>query len=364
MVKPKIALLSLWLCVMFLPLLSCNVSQTIDHMKRYRVLFQNDHQTFYALPLNSTFVESKEDMYYKESILHGDYMYSLGMTRGSVKRYPVKTNPVTISFPEYPAWINTKFDNETIESIALDGDTLLLCITQMTTSQSHSPQQMVRSVNLINQSQGPVYNIQSNVVLEKIEFMEMEGKKYLLAFSSQSSKNIFIASYPPQENSISFSPIASFSDTILCWDQDANEIVAHLADHSTHLVSFAISPESNALEVQRQQTIPAHVFFRFYNPQILLSSKNGDILLWESTMGGSSWIFNQYSSKSWYTLHLSIHNVAQVSSGSLQNINPYAKASFLSLVYSKGQLKHQLLGTFEIKHDLIEKMQTKEDSSD
>ena len=349
--------------MVIIPLFSCNMSKAIDHMRRYRVLFQKDHQTFHALPLSSTFVESKEDLYYKESVLHGDYMYSLGMTAGSIKRHPLKMNEPTLLLPDYPAWINTKFDNETIESIALDGDTLLLCITQMTTSQS--PQQMVRSVNLINQSQGPVYNIQSNVVLEKIEFMEMEGKKYILAFSSQSSKNIFIASYPPQENSISFSPIASFSDTILCWDQDANEIVAHLADHSTHLVSIAISPESNALEVQRQQTIPAHIFFRFYNPQILLCSQNGDILLWESTMGGSSWIFNQYSSKNWYTLHLSILNVTQISSSNtLQTIDPYTNASFLSLIHTNGQLKYQLLGTFDVKHNLIEKIQRKKDSSD
>jgi len=348
--------------MVIIPLFSCNMSKAIDHMRRYRVLFQKDHQTFHALPLSSTFVESKEDLYYKESVLHGDYMYSLGMTAGSIKRHPLKMNEPTLLLPDYPAWINTKFDNETIESIALDGDALLLCITQTTTSQS--PQQMVRSVNLINQSQGPVYNIQSNVVLEKIEFMEMEGKKYILAFSSQSSKNIFIASYPPQENSISFSPIASFSNTILCWDQDANEIVAHLADHSTHLVSFAISPESNALEVQRQQTIPAHVFFRFYNPQILLSSKNGDILLWESTMGGSSWIYNRNRSQSWYTLHLSIHNVTQLSSSStLQSSDPYANASFLSLIHTNGQLEYKLIGTFHIQNDLIEKMQTKEDSS-
>jgi len=330
-------------------------------MRRYRVLFQKDHQTFHALPVSSTFMDSKEDIFYKESFLHGEYMYSLGMIAGSIKRHPVKMDAPSPLFPDYPAWINNKFDNETIESIALDGDTLLLCITQTTASAS---QQMLRSVNLIDQSQGPVYNIQSEAVLEKIELMELEGQKYLLAFSPQSSKNIYIAPYPPVENTLSFPPIAEFSDTILCWDQDANELVALLADQSTHLVSFFISPKDNSIQVQRQQTVPSHVFFRFYHPQILLSSKNGDILLWESIMGGSSWIFNKYSSKNWYTLHLSIHNVTQISPGSLHPIDPYANASFLSLVYTNGQLKHQLLGTFEMKHDFIEKIQKKEDSSD
>ncbi len=71
-------------------------------------------------------MDSKEDTFYKESFLHGDYMYSLGMTAGTIKRHPVKINAPSSSFPDYPTWINSEFDNETIESIALDGDTLLL----------------------------------------------------------------------------------------------------------------------------------------------------------------------------------------------------------------------------------------------
>jgi hypothetical protein len=359
--KQKRILLSLLLSVLIIPLLSCDVPQTIDHMRRYRVLFENNHQTFHALPVSSTYLVAKEDIFYKESILHGEYMYSLGMTRGAIKRYPLLIDALSPAFPDYPPWLNIHGDNETIESIAIQSDTLLLCITQATDSSS---QQMLRSVNLIDQSKGLAYDIQSKVVFQKIELMELEEQIYLLAFSSQSSKTIYIASYPPIENTLSFSPIATFSDTILCWDHDANELVAHLADQSTHLISFSVSPKNNTMEVQRQQTIPLHIFSRFYSPQILLSSKNGDILLWESTMGGSSWIYNKYSSKNWYTLHLSIHNVTQMSPGSLQTIDPYTDASFLSLVYADGQLEYQLLGTFEMKHDLIEKIQKKEDSSD
>ncbi len=321
-------------------------------MRRYRVLFQQDHQTFHALPVSSTYMDSKEDLYYKESFLHGDFIYSLGMTAGTIKRYPVKMDAPAPLFPDYPTWINSQIDNEIIESIALDGDTLLLCITQT----NPTSQQILRCVNLIDQSKGPVYDIQSTVDLEKIELMDLEGQKYLLASSSQSSRNIFLALYPPQENTISFSPIASFSDTILCWDQDTNELIAHLSDQNTHLVSFFIAPKDGSVQVQKQQTIPSHVFFRFYNPQILLSSKNGDILLWESTMGGSSWIFNKHSSKEWYTLHQSIHSAAVIPSSLEKDIlegHPL-NTSFLTSLNKDNELGFQITGTVMLNREVLQ----------
>ena len=304
----------------------------------------------------------KEELFFKDSILHASHLYTLGIRNGGIKRYPLEgSNPV--AYAQYPSWLNALPSHETAQSISLDKDTLVMLVTGQPTENA-SAYQAIHAIDILAQTPAAKYAVDAIAVLHQIEVVELEQKKYLLATSNESASTFYVAPYPPPGTTIAFRTLVTMKENIVSWDYEAQTIAALVEDQTTHLLALS-SNDDATLAIERLQSISPHPLYQFDNPRICYSSKKNDILLWEPQLEGSAWIFNALDSRYWYPLNRSIHHVVALSADNEQNLVDELSqdTAFYSLVRSNGQFEFHFLGTRFIEKDMFENW-SPDDTSD
>jgi hypothetical protein len=350
--KQKRILLSLLLFFFVVPLVSCGFLETVSNIRRYRVLFTQNSMNFHVMPVTVKHQELKEELFFKDSIVHAGHLYTLGVCSGGIKRYPLQhSNPML--YADFPPWLNALPSHERAQSISLDKDALVMLITGQP-KENASAYQAIQAIDILTQSPVETYAVDAGAILHQIEIVELDQKTFLLATSNHSPCTFFVAPYPPPGNTVTFRSMVTMKENIVSWDYEEQIIVVHLQDQSTQLLNISLDGDEK-FEIERYKSIPPHPLYQFDNPQVSYSSKKKDILLWEPQMDGSSWIFNTLDSRHWYPLNLPIHCTVSVETNNHSfDVKKTKDTSFYSLVRSNDQFEFHFLGTRFIENTTVE----------